>query len=64
MNIQTNIMGSKLAQIFAQISPRENIQKWILRGRDISEKHVQVFSKILLNNDIQPSVSTDMSRWG
>ncbi|WP_338787315.1 DUF3231 family protein [Metabacillus sp. FJAT-53654] len=61
MNIQTNIMGSKLAQSFAQISPRENIQKWMLRGRDISKKHVQVFSKILLNNNIQPPVSSDIA---
>ncbi|MCQ6282827.1 DUF3231 family protein [Bacillus sp. EB600] len=59
MNIQTNIMGMKLAISFAQTSPREKIQKWMLRGRDISKKHVQVFTKALLDNDVQPPVSSD-----
>jgi hypothetical protein len=61
MNIQTNIIGSKLAISFAQTSPRENIQKWMLRGGDISKKHVQAFTKVLLNNDIQPPVSSDIA---
>ena len=61
MNIQNNIIGVKLALSFAQTSPRENIQKWMLRGKDISEKHVQVFTKLLLNNDIQPPVSSDIA---
>ncbi|QQZ08694.1 DUF3231 family protein [Heyndrickxia vini] len=60
-NIQTNLMGAKLAISFAQISPRKEIQQWMLRGKDISEKHIQVFTKALLNNDIQPPVSSDIS---
>ncbi|MGM0876831.1 MAG: DUF3231 family protein [Bacillota bacterium] len=61
MNIQTNLIGSKFALSFAQTSPREIIQKWMLRGSDISKKHVQVFTKTLLNNNIQPPVSSDIS---
>ncbi|MFD2682006.1 DUF3231 family protein [Bacillus seohaeanensis] len=60
-NIQTNIMGTKLSLSFAQVSPRENIQKWMYRGSDISKKHVQVFTKALLNNNIQPPVSADIA---
>ena len=56
MNIQTNIIGSKLALSFAQTSQREKIQKWMLRGAEISEKHVQIFRKALLDNHIQPPV--------
>ncbi|WP_019414542.1 DUF3231 family protein [Paenisporosarcina sp. TG20] len=59
MNIQTNLIGSKLALSFAQISPREELQKWMLRGNDISKKHLQIFSSILLENNIQPPVSSD-----
>ncbi|MGM0920517.1 MAG: DUF3231 family protein [Bacillota bacterium] len=59
MNIQTNLMGSKLALSFAQISPRENIQKWMLRGSEISQKHIQIFSRTLLDNHIQPPISSD-----
>lgn len=60
-NIQTNLMGAKLALSFAQISPRKEIQKWMLRGRDTSEKHIQIFTKSLIKNDIQPPVSSDIS---
>lgn len=60
MNIQTNLMGSKLALSFAQISPRENIQKWMLRGSEISQKHIQIFSRTLFDNHIQPPISSDV----
>lgn len=60
MNIQTNLIGSKLAQSFAQASPREEIRKWMLRGKDISQKHIQVFTKALLDNDIQAPASSDV----
>ncbi|WP_408011532.1 DUF3231 family protein [Pseudalkalibacillus sp. A8] len=61
MNIQTNLMGSKLALSFAQGSPRENIQTYMQRGRDISKKHVQIFTKTLLDNNIQPPITSDAS---
>ncbi|MEK4967537.1 DUF3231 family protein [Cytobacillus sp. FSL R7-0696] len=61
MNIQTNIMGAKLAISFAQTSSRKEIQQWMLRGRDISKKHVDLFTKSLLDNDIQPPVSSDIA---
>ncbi|WP_129727451.1 DUF3231 family protein [Ectobacillus funiculus] len=61
MNMQTNLIGSKLAISFAQTSPIENIQQWMLRGRDISKKHVKLFIAILMDNDIQPPMSSDSS---
>jgi hypothetical protein len=61
MNIQTNIIGSKLAISFAQTSPRKNIQKLMLRGSEISKKHAQIFTKALLDNNIQPPVSSDIA---
>ncbi|WP_299089140.1 DUF3231 family protein [uncultured Metabacillus sp.] len=61
MNIQTNVIGSKLAISFAQISPDEKIQKWMIRGSEISKKHVQIFTKALINNNIQPPISSDIS---
>lgn len=59
MNTQTNLIGSKIALGFAQISPREEIQKWMFRGHEISKKHLKVFGAILLENDIQPPVPSD-----
>jgi len=61
MNIQTNIIGSKLALSFAQTSQREKIQNWMLRGTEISEKHVQIFAQALLGNHIQPPVPHDIA---
>jgi hypothetical protein len=61
MNIQTNIIGSKLSLGFAQTSQREKIQKWMLRGAEISEKHVQIFAQALLDNHIQPPVPHDIA---
>ena len=61
MNIQTSIMVAKLAISFAQTSPRENVQNWMLRGRDISTKHTQVFTKVLLDNDIQSPITSDIA---
>jgi hypothetical protein len=61
MNTQTNVIGGSLALSFAQTSPRENIQKWMLRGRDITKKHVQIFTKALIDNDIQPPFSSEVA---
>lgn len=61
MNIQTNLIGSKLALSFAQGTPREKIRKWMLRGSDISKKHIQIFTKVLLESDVQPPVPSDVS---
>ncbi|MFL0507484.1 DUF3231 family protein [Ureibacillus sp. 179-F W5.1 NHS] len=60
MNIQTNLLGSKLALSFAQASPEQKIQKWMLKGRDISKKHIQIFTKTLLENDVQAPSPSDV----
>lgn len=60
MNIKTNVIGGKLALSFAQTTPRENVQKWMLRGKDITKKHLQIFTKVLIDNDTQPPISSDI----
>jgi hypothetical protein len=61
MNIQTNLIGAKLSISFAQSSPRKEVQKLMLQGKDISEKHVKIFTTTLLNNNTQSPVSSDVS---
>jgi hypothetical protein len=61
MNIQNNLIGSKLSISFAQLSPRKEIQKLMLRGKDISEKHMKIFTSILINNDTQAPISADVA---
>ncbi|RAS80280.1 DUF3231 family protein [Priestia endophytica] len=61
MNSISNHIGSKLSLSFAQISPDEEVQNWMLRGRDISRKHMRIFTKALLNNDIESPISSDVA---
>ncbi|WP_040205890.1 DUF3231 family protein [Neobacillus jeddahensis] len=61
MNIQTNLIGAKLSIAFAQSSPRKEVIKLMLQGKDISEKHVKIFSTTLLDNNTQSPVSSDVS---
>ncbi|MBA2939085.1 DUF3231 family protein [Paenibacillus sp. CGMCC 1.16610] len=60
MNILTNQIGSKLALSFAQISPNSDVQTWMLRGKDISNKHAKIFSSSLIDNDTQAPSSSDV----
>lgn len=61
LNVQTNLIGSKLAISFAQGTSRENVRKWMLRGRDIAQKHNVIFTQILNDNDIQSPTPSDIS---
>ncbi|THE10934.1 DUF3231 family protein [Bacillus timonensis] len=61
MNIQTNQIGAILSISFAQSSPRKEVQKLLLRGKDISEKHVKVFTKTLIDNNTQAPSSSDVA---
>ncbi|MDQ0268485.1 DUF3231 family protein [Cytobacillus purgationiresistens] len=65
MNILTNSIGVKLCLGFAQTSPSKEIQDFMLRGSDISNKHIKVFTNFLMDNDISvpwlPDVSVSKS---
>ncbi|WP_108672356.1 DUF3231 family protein [Peribacillus acanthi] len=60
MNVQTNAIGTKLALSFAQTSPTKEVQQFLLRGKDISDKHIKVFSKVLVDNNITVPGSPDV----
>ncbi|SFH59195.1 Protein of unknown function [Priestia megaterium] len=61
MNVLTNSMGVKLCISFAQTSLSKEIQDFMLRGKDISNKHIQIFANILLENDIATPRLPDVS---
>ncbi|MFC7394054.1 DUF3231 family protein [Scopulibacillus cellulosilyticus] len=61
MNILTNSMGVQLCLAFAQTSPSKDIQNYMLRGKDISNKHIKIFSQVLLDNDIATPRLPDVS---
>ncbi|KAB7706975.1 DUF3231 family protein [Bacillus aerolatus] len=61
MNVMTNTMGAKLCLAFAQTSSSKEIQEYMLRGKDISNKHIQIFVSALLDCDIQTPHLPDIS---
>ncbi|QKY69374.1 DUF3231 family protein [Lentibacillus sp. CBA3610] len=54
-NLLTNSMGMKLCIAFAQTSPSKDVQDYMIRGRDISKKHIKIFTDSLMKDDIEPA---------
>ena len=52
MNIQTNEMGVRLCLAFAQTSPSKVVQVFMIRCKNISQKHIKIFVDSLMANDI------------
>ncbi|GGP08905.1 DUF3231 family protein [Oceanobacillus neutriphilus] len=52
MNIQTNEMGIKLCLAFAQTSPTKVVQDFMLRAKNISQKHIKIFVDNLMQDEI------------
>ena len=53
MNSMTNSVGMKLSLAFAQTSPTREVQEYMLRGADISKKHMGIFAKTLMDDYIE-----------
>ncbi|MBM7600224.1 hypothetical protein JOC34_002615 [Virgibacillus halotolerans] len=53
MNVMTNSIGIKLCLGFAQTSPTKEVQDFMIRGKDISEKHIKIFTTTLIDDNIQ-----------
>jgi len=61
MNILTNTVGIKLCLAFAQTSPSKDVQDFMLRGKEISQKHVKIFVDTLLKDDIDAPQVPDVA---
>ncbi|WP_040983951.1 DUF3231 family protein [Oceanobacillus jeddahense] len=51
-NIQTNEIGSKLCMAFAQTSPSKVVQDFMIRGKNISQKHIKIFVDKLMEGNL------------
>ena len=60
MNVLTNTIGWKLCLAFAQTSPTKEVQEYMLRGKEISQKHEKLFISALLKDDIQTPHTPDV----
>lgn len=61
MNIINNAIGTKLSIAFAQTSPTKEVQEFMVRANEVSQKHTKIFTEILMNEDIVTSNAPDMS---
>lgn len=59
LNIQTNSIGKALMMGFAQTAKNEEVKKFLLRGKKIAHKHMEIFGGILLKEDIPAPMSWD-----
>lgn len=58
-NAQTNAFQKALLIGFSQVAQSRQIRDYFIRGRDIYNKHFQVLSKILLEDDIPSTITWD-----
>jgi len=58
-NIRNNIMGKILLTGFSQVAESSNVRKYFNRGVEIANKHVQIFSEFLREEDIPIPMSSD-----
>lgn len=61
MNILTNTVGVKLCLAFAQTSPSKDVQDFMLRGKEISQKHIKIFVDTFLKDDIDAPHVPDLA---
>src|SRR5699024_8962645 len=53
LNILTNSIGAKLCIAFAQTSPTKKVQDYMLRLREVSNKHITLFSDTLMKESVE-----------
>lgn len=51
-NAQSNSYGKAFMMGFSQVAQSKEIQKYFIRGKDIANKHVKIFSDILMEEDL------------
>ncbi|MBA2939099.1 DUF3231 family protein [Paenibacillus sp. CGMCC 1.16610] len=63
LNIMTNCVGQALMLGFSQVARTKEVVEYILRGRDISAKHIEVFSSVLRDDKLPAPMTweTDIS---
>ena len=59
INMQTNYIGKAFAMGLSQTIKDDRVRDFILRGKEIAEKHVAVFSEMLKMEDLPAPMSHD-----
>lgn len=64
LNIQTNSIGKALITGFAQIAQNEDVKQFFLRGKELSQKYVDIFSDFLIKEDLPAPMTWDATVLG
>lgn len=59
LNIQTNLLGKALLMGFGQVAVDKKVQEFIIRGKEMAGKHVEIFSVFLQQEDLPSPMSWD-----
>jgi hypothetical protein len=59
INVQTNAIGKTLITGFAQVAQNKEVRQYLLRGKQIVQKHVDEFSDFLKKENIPAPMSWD-----
>jgi hypothetical protein len=58
-NVQRNALGSSLLMGYGQVAKSKKVAQYMIRGKNISSKHVEIFSSVLQKNDIPSPLPWD-----
>ncbi|RKD24459.1 hypothetical protein BEP19_08715 [Ammoniphilus oxalaticus] len=59
-NTQTNTIGQFLMMGFSQVAENKKVRQYLMRGVDISKKHVKVLNSILVEDNLPAPVAWDL----
>jgi hypothetical protein len=59
INIQTNILGKAFTMALSQVVKDREVKKYILRGKEIAAKHIEVLSEDLRGEDLPSPITWD-----
>jgi hypothetical protein len=59
LNIQTNVLGKAFCLGLSQVAESEEVRKFIIRGKEITEKHIEIFSDKLHIEELPAPMTWD-----
>lgn len=59
-NIETNVVGQGLLAGLAQVAETKSVREYCYRGKEIAKKHVQIFNKLLIDDDLPAATPWDV----
>jgi hypothetical protein len=59
LNVQTNALGKALITGLAQTAQHEEVKQYLVRGKKLSQKYIDIFSNLLIKEDLPAPMSWD-----